>query len=62
MKGTIDVQIKHKDGSTETRHEHNVVFDIPALTCQKVYESPLATATGVPTYTQYNEPSRYFIL
>ena len=49
MKGTIDVQIKHKDGSIETRHEHNVVFDIPALTFKKVYESPLAAATGVPT-------------
>lgn len=49
MKGTIDVQIKHKDGSTETRHENNVVFDIPALTFKKVYESPLAIATGVPT-------------
>lgn len=31
MKGTIDVQIKHKDGSTETRSEHNVIFDLPAL-------------------------------
>ena len=31
MKGTVDVQIKHKDGTTETRHEHNVVFDLPAL-------------------------------
>ena len=49
MKGTIDVQIKHKDGSTENRHEKNVVFDIPALTFQKVYESPLAAATGTPT-------------
>lgn len=49
MKGTIDIQIKHKDGSTETRHEKNVVFDIPALTFQKVYESPLAAATGAPT-------------
>lgn len=49
MKGTIDVQIKHKDGSTETRHEHNVVFDIPALTFTKWSESPLAIATGVPT-------------
>ena len=49
MKGTIDIQIKHKDGSTENRHEKNVVFDIPALTFQKVYESPLAAATGTPT-------------
>ena len=31
MKGTIDVQIKHKDGSIENRHEHNVIFDLPAL-------------------------------
>ena len=59
MKGTIDVQIKHKDGSIETRHEHNVVFDIPALTCQKVYESPLATATGVPTYDVTLMSSRF---
>ena len=36
MKGTIDVQIKHKDGSIETRHEHNVVFDIPAEVMKKV--------------------------
>lgn len=49
MKGTIDVQIKHKDGSTEIRHEHNVVFDIPALTFAKWSESPLAIATGFPT-------------
>lgn len=49
MKGTIDIQIKHKDGSTENRHEKNAVFDIPALTFQKVYESPLAAATGTPT-------------
>ena len=31
MKGTIDIQIKHKDGSIENRHEHNVIFDLPAL-------------------------------
>ena len=49
MKGTIDVQIKHKDGSIETRHEHNVVFDIPSLTFKKWSESPLAMATGLPT-------------
>lgn len=49
MKGTIDIQIKHKDGSTENRHEKNVVFDIPALTFQKVYDSSLAAATGTPT-------------
>ena len=41
MKGTIDVQIKHKDGSIETRHEHNVVFDIPALALKKVVQMPI---------------------
>lgn len=41
MKGTIDVQIKHKDGSVETRHEHNVVFDIPALVLEKVAQMPI---------------------
>ena len=49
MKGTIDIQIKRKDGSIENRHEHNVVFDIPSLTFKKWSESPLAMATGVPT-------------
>lgn len=50
MKGTIDIQIKRKDGSIENRHEHNVIFDIPSLTFKKWSESPLAIATGVPTY------------
>lgn len=49
MKGTIDIQIKRKDGSIENRHEHNVIFDIPSLTFAKWSESPLAIATGVPT-------------
>lgn len=40
MKGTIDVQIRHKDGSTETRHEHNVVFDLQALQTKMFYERP----------------------
>ena len=40
MKGTIDVQIKHKDGSIETRHEHNVVFDLPALHIKDTLEMP----------------------
>lgn len=40
MKGTIDVQIKHKDGSIETRHEHNVVFDLPALVLKHHLEMP----------------------
>lgn len=41
MKGTIDVQIKHKDGSIETRHEHNVVFDIPALVLKQIAQMPI---------------------
>lgn len=40
MKGIIDINIKHKDGSTEIRHEHNVVFDIPALLLKKSFEHP----------------------
>lgn len=49
MKGTIDIQIKHKDGTIENRHEHNVIFDIPSLTFKMWSESPLGIATGVPT-------------
>ena len=49
MKGTIDVKIKHKDGTIENRHEHNVIFDIPSLTFKMWSKSPLAIATGVPT-------------
>ena len=50
MKGTIDVQIKHKDGSTETRHEHNVVFDIPALVFKKSLEYPEISRTIASQY------------
>lgn len=46
MKGTIDVQIKHKDGSTETRHEHNVVFDLQALKTNYYYNRPYGPLTG----------------
>lgn len=52
MKGTIDIQIKRKDGSIENRREHNVVFDIPSLTFKKWSESPLAIITGLPTSSQ----------
>lgn len=51
MRGTIDVQIKRKDGTIENRREHNVVFDIPSLTFKKWSESPLAIITGLPTAT-----------
>lgn len=40
MKGIIDVQIKHKDGSIETRHEHNVIFDLPALILKSRLDMP----------------------
>lgn len=46
MKGTIDVQIKHKDGTTETRHEHNVVFDLQALATNYFYNRPYGPLTG----------------
>jgi hypothetical protein len=46
MKGTIDVQIKHKDGSIETRHEHNVVFDLQALQTKHFYSRPYGPLTG----------------
>ena len=46
MKGTIDVQIKHKDGSIETRHEHNVVFDLQALRTKYFYSRPYGPMTG----------------
>lgn len=40
MKGIIDINIKRKDGTTEHRREHNVVFDIPALALKKSLEYP----------------------
>ena len=46
MKGTIDVQIKHKDGSVETRHEHNVVFDLQALKTKYFYSRKYGPLTG----------------
>ena len=46
MKGIIDIQIKHKDGSVETRHEHNVVFDLQALATNYFYNRPYGPMTG----------------
>lgn len=63
MKGTIDVQIKHKDGSTETRHEHNVVFDIPALALKKSFEYPEISRTLDSQYvkdTSFVNIANYF--
>ncbi len=51
MKGTIDVQIKRKDGSIETRHEHNVVFDIPVLILKEFTDQPLRLlGSGIPAF------------
>ena len=51
MKGTIDVQIKRKDGSIETRHEHNVIFDIPALILKEFTDQPLRLlGSGMPAF------------
>ena len=46
MKGTIDIQIKHKDGSIENRHEHNVVFDLQAIATKLFYSRPYGPMTG----------------
>ena len=46
MKGIIDINIKHKDGSVETRHEHNVVFDLQALRTKYFYSRPYGPMTG----------------
>lgn len=58
MKGTIDVQIKHKDGTTETRHEHNVVFDLQALKTNYFYNRPYGPLTGYLEH-KYISPSTY---
>lgn len=53
MKGTIDVQIKHKDGSIETRHEHNVVFDLPALVQKYLAVTPIRALMGHGTFPDF---------
>lgn len=40
MKGTIDITIKRKDGTVEKRQEHNVAFDLPALTIKEYLKNP----------------------
>lgn len=60
MKGTIDVQIKHKDGSIETRHEHNVVFDLQALATKYFYSRPYGSMTGALAH-KYITSSTYDI-
>lgn len=51
MKGTIDVQIKHKDGSIENRREHNVVFDLAADAINTMMKFPVslsAVSVSIP--------------
>ena len=58
MKGTIDVQIKHKDGSVETRHEHNVVFDLQAIAAKLYYSREYGPLTGFCPW-KYISPKTY---
>lgn len=63
MKGTIDINITRKDGATEHRQEHNVVFDIPALVLKKSLEYPEVSRVfqgGVVPYSETYDPSKSF--
>lgn len=63
MKGTIDINITRKDGTTEHRQEHNVVFDIPALVLKKSLEYPEVSRVfqgGVAYYSDAYDPSKTF--
>lgn len=46
MKGIIDINIKRKDGTTEHRIEHNVVFDLQALATKYFYSRQYGPMTG----------------
>ena len=58
MKGTIDINITRKDGTTERWQEHNVVFDIPAIALKQSLEHPEISRVfqgGVAYYSEaYN--------
>lgn len=63
MKGIIDINIKRKDGTTEHRREHNVVFDIPALVLKKSLEYPEISRTLNSQYvrdTSFVNIANYF--
>lgn len=63
MKGTIDINITRKDGTTEHRQEHNVVFDIPAIALKKSLEHPEISRVfqgGVGWYDPAYDPSAAF--
>lgn len=63
MKGTIDINITRKDGTTEHRQEHNVVFDIPALVLKKSLEYPEVSRVfqgGLVYYSDAYDPKKTF--
>lgn len=63
MKGTIDINITRKDGTTEHRQEHNVIFDIPAIALRKSLEYPEIPRVfqgGVGYYDSAYDPSAAF--
>lgn len=63
MKGTIDINITRKDGTTEHRQEHNVVFDIPAIALKKSLEHPEISRVfqgGVGYYSGAYNPGNEF--
>ena len=63
MKGTIDINITRKDGTTEHRQEHNVVFDIPAIALKKSLEHPEISRIfqgGVGYYSEAYRPGNEF--
>lgn len=51
MKGIIDINIKHKDGTTETRREHNIVFDLQALKTKYFYSRKYGPLTGTLSFS-----------
>lgn len=63
MKGTIDINITRKDGTTEHRQEQNVVFDIPAFVLKKSLEYPEISRVlrgGAVTLNSAYNPAGFF--
>ena len=63
MKGTIDINITRKDGTTEHRQEQNVVFDIPTFVLKKSLEYPEVSRIlrgGALTLPSAYNPASFF--
>lgn len=63
MKGTIDINITRKDGTTEHRREQNVVFDIPTFVLKKSLEYPEISRVlrgGAVTLDSAYDPASFF--